>query len=51
MAEKSNESKDCGSPGAEEKKEHYGFRLADVSDDRARRAYERWGGGRRRRDR
>ena len=32
---------------AEEKKEHYGFRLADVSDPRARKAYERWGGGRR----
>ena len=21
---------------------HYGFRLADVEDDRARRAYDRW---------
>ena len=38
-------SKDSG-----EKKEHYGFRLADVEDHRAREAYKRWGGGRRRRD-
>lgn len=47
MAKKQDGADDCGPADTGEKKEHYGFRLKDVEDHRARKAYERWGGKRR----